>query len=88
MAQSPKRYRSYRSWQMAARYVSVRRIPDGWSMVRWHPDLGRGAWLPPAVESADDTYPQEIRLDGGAAAEALGQAVLDLLTQPPAKPQP
>jgi hypothetical protein len=46
LAASPGRYQSYRSWQRAARHVSVHATRDKISVTRWHPDLSRGSWLP------------------------------------------
>jgi hypothetical protein len=86
LAASPKRYRSYRAWQRAARQVSVHATLDKISVQRWHPDLSRNSWMPPAdVGRPVEDWPQEIDLPASATPEEIGAAVLDVLRQPPVR---
>ncbi len=81
---SPGRYRSYRSWQRAARRVTVTVRPDAIRLVRMHADLGRGSWRPIDPDHPRAAgHPQQTVLDLSATAAAIGAAVLDLLAQPP-----
>ena len=48
---SPRRYRSFRSWQRRARHVDLAVRADGVRLARLHADLGRGAWLPAPADS-------------------------------------
>jgi hypothetical protein len=83
LAASPSRYRSYRAWQRAARYVGVHAGPDGISVTRWHPDLSRGSWEPAEdVGRPVDGWPQEIKLPATASEDEIGGAVIELLGQP------
>lgn len=83
LAASPVRYRSFRSWQRAARMVGVSAGPDKISVRRWHPDLARGSWMPAAgVGRPVEDWPQQIELPALASPHDLGAAVLALLSQP------
>ncbi|GIH21365.1 hypothetical protein [Rugosimonospora africana] len=79
---SPRRYRSYRSWQRAARYAQIAEKAGSMRVERWLPDLGRGAWFPASDDPQDEwTYMTAVPADAGPAV--LGAAVLTVLGAPP-----
>lgn len=84
---SPRRYRSYRSWQRAARFVSVDVEAGSMLVQRWLPDLGRGGWSPvPADPPSEWTYETVIPAEAGSAV--VGAAVLTVLEAPPLQEAP
>lgn len=83
LAASPGHYRSFRSWQRAARQVSVHASATEISVTREHPDLGRGSWMPAkTVARPVEDWPQRITLPLGGSPEDIGHAVLAVLQQP------
>lgn len=83
---SPRRYRSWRQWQMAARSVSVHAGQREWELERMQPDLGRGGWLPVTRnrgELSNDGWPQKEAVPFDAPPQEMGAALLRLLEEPP-----
>lgn len=83
LAASPRRYRSYRAWQRAARHVSVDCGPDGWQISRLYPDLDHGGWQPADVDDDAHSRSARRRLPADAMPSDVGTAVLDCLQEPP-----
>ena len=84
---SPRRYRSYRSWQRAARRVSVAEKAGSVRVERWLPDLGRGGWYPGSSDPQGEwTYETVVPADVGPAV--LGAACLTTLEAPPVQGAP
>ncbi|MEV4134773.1 hypothetical protein AB0J72_21695 [Dactylosporangium sp. NPDC049742] len=83
LASSPRRYRSWRSWQRAARYVSVHVTADAVHLRRWLPDLGGGGWEPRPVDAPGDGWTYDLTIGGDATPAGIGTAVLTLLESPP-----
>jgi hypothetical protein len=83
LAASPGRYRSFRSWQRAARQVNVSASATEITLIREHPDLSRGSWGPAeSVARPVDDWPQHVTLPPDASAADIGQALLAVLQQP------
>lgn len=84
---SPRRCRSYRSWQRAARHVNVTGKAGSVRVQRWLPDLGRGGWyLAPSDPQSECIYDTTVPVDAGAAVH--GAAVLTTLETPPLQGTP
>lgn len=80
---SPRRYRSYRAWQRAARYAFVTASAESIRAERRFPDLGRGAWGPMPASPADRAWTDDVAMAPAAPADILGNALLTVLAAPP-----
>jgi hypothetical protein len=82
---SPRRFRSYRSWQRAARHVQIAEKAGSVRVERWLPD--RGGWCPASDDPQNEwTYETAVPADAGPAV--LGAAVLTTLEAPPSQGAP
>jgi hypothetical protein len=85
---SPRRYRSYRSWQRAARHASVRATEESVRAERWHPDLGRGGWEPIPSEPVEEEWIYEMVAPADVGLAGMGAAILAVLAAPPLRGAP
>ena len=85
---SPRRYRSYRSWQRAARYASVCATDESVRAERWHPDLGRGGWEPIPSDPVGEEWIYEVVVPADAGLAGMGAAILMVLAAPPLRGVP
>ncbi|MEV4517723.1 hypothetical protein AB0K00_53290 [Dactylosporangium sp. NPDC049525] len=85
---SPRRYRSYRSWQRAARYASVRATEESVRAERWYPDLGRGGWEPIPSDPVEDEWTYEVVVPADVGLAGMGAAILTVLAAPPLRDVP